>query len=81
MDASRIYPNRYISPSYTHDPLYFSRRQTRPLYLHKGQTADIDCFITMFDLEGVPSYVALSYAWDERTAPTSIRLNYSQYPV
>jgi hypothetical protein len=81
MDASHGYPNRYTLPSYTHDALDFSRRQIRLLYLYKGQTTDINCFITTFDLGSVPSYIALSYAWGERTALASICLNSSQYLV
>jgi hypothetical protein len=63
-------------PSHHHKPLDLSTRSIRLLELHPGSGYDsISCTLSQHDLDDPPSYIALSYTWEQSGAKRSIVCN------
>ncbi|KAI0614919.1 HET domain protein [Pyrenophora tritici-repentis] len=61
------------SASYRYEPLNATAQQIRLLRLRSVSDSPIhSCEISIFDLNEVPPYVALSYTWDDESAPKGL---------
>jgi hypothetical protein len=72
------YDHKKLPPAsmYKYEPLDTTKQQIRLLKLQNTSGSAASCEISTFDMGDLPSYVALSYAWDEDSKPRdTIMLN------